>query len=214
MNVRHTSKCAFPLARTQRVRLMFDVTPFLHPDDPWARSEPGVARYYPCKYHVAGLLQPKRIVEIGVRAGYSAAAFLSACPSSTYFGFDYNDPGDDSGGWHDAIHLARVMLALHFPQASVIIAEQNTRQLSSLPIRNADLVHVDGDHSTEGCLHDLRLAAQSAAQWILVDDITYLPTVARAVEIFLKESGARSLFFDTPRGDVLIRLPDSPLSDR
>ena len=38
--------------------------------------------------HVAAMLQPRSIVEIGVRAGYSAAAFLSAAPDCTYLGLD------------------------------------------------------------------------------------------------------------------------------
>ena len=47
--------------------------------------------YYKIKYDIAKEADPKRIVEIGVRAGYSAFFFLQACPNAKYFGFDANN---------------------------------------------------------------------------------------------------------------------------
>ncbi len=61
---------------------MFDSAPFLNPSDPWLSAETpdNVRRCYDWKYRLARLLQPRRILEFGVRFGYSAAAFLAASP--------------------------------------------------------------------------------------------------------------------------------------
>lgn len=117
-------------------------------------------RYYPCKYHIAGLLQPKTIAEIGVRAGYSAASFLSACPTARYFGFDYWGRGDQHGGWDDAKGHATTMLREKFPGAELTFTELDTRGVDRLDVPRPDLFHVDGDHSEAGAYHDLALASR------------------------------------------------------
>jgi hypothetical protein len=40
--------------------------------------------YYRTKWAIVPVLQPKTILEIGVRFGYSALAFLNACPRARY----------------------------------------------------------------------------------------------------------------------------------
>lgn len=184
---------------------MFDVTPYLFADeDPWLKDEDKdlVKTLYAEKYNVAALLRPRSIMEIGVRAGYSAAAFLSACPEASYLGID-NDSGD-YGAWQGAPMRAAAMLKRHWPQAEVI--DLDSQQLHQLPA--ADLVHVDGCHSYAGCLYDLRLAGK-AARYILVDDVDHHPrSVGRAVQDFLAETGFRSVYLPSVRGDVLIACVD------
>ena len=65
---------------------------------PSDHNRPNEARhqYYGSKYEVAGRLRPKRIVEIGVRAGYGAFAMLSAVPDAQYMGIDM-DAGTHGG---------------------------------------------------------------------------------------------------------------------
>ena len=53
-------------------------------------------KYYHNKYEVAKRLQPGIILEIGVRAGYSALAFMQACQDALLVGYDSND-GKHSG---------------------------------------------------------------------------------------------------------------------
>ena len=81
---------------------MFDITPFLQPGDPWVVTQDPetVRRIYREKYHVAAMLQPRTLLEFGVRAGYSAAAFLSAAPECSYIGFDMDQ--EVYGGWFGA----------------------------------------------------------------------------------------------------------------
>src|ERR1035438_10147495 len=61
--------------------------------------------YYRLKWAIARELQPATILEIGVRFGYSAFAFLDACPSASYFGIDADC--DAYGGCRGAVNWAK-----------------------------------------------------------------------------------------------------------
>ncbi len=156
---------------------MFDITPYLWPADPWLRIEPpgNIRACYAFKHTVGLLLQPQRILEIGVRAGYAAAAFLAACPQASYHGVDAENR--QHGGLPGAVGWARTMLARQFPGRAIRIdAPLDTRQQTP-DGSGYDLAHVDGDHSFAGCLHDLELVERLGGPWILVDDIDDLPPV-------------------------------------
>jgi len=187
----------------------FDVTPFLFSSDPWLReqSPENVRRCYDWKFRLARLLQPRRILEIGVRFGYSAAAFLAASPGAEYYGVDADN--GTNGGTFGAHRAARAMLAREFPDSVIKITKLDT--LKETPKGSGyDLVHVDADHSFEGCLNDLHLAARLGSRWVLVDDMqnAHVPGVARAVRDFLAQTGLPHLYFDDSfRGDCLIWLP-------
>ena len=141
--------------------------------------------------------------EIGVRAGYGAAAFLAACPQASYHGVDAENR--QHGGLPGAVGWARTMLARHFPGRAIRIdAPLDTRQQTP-DGSGYDLAHVDGDHSFAGCLHDLELVERLGCPWILVDDIDYLPPVRHAVELFLGRTGYRHVYLPSFRGDCLIR---------
>jgi hypothetical protein len=188
---------------------MFDISPYLNPADPWpGQGEPMsiIQRLYSEKYNLASILRPNSILEIGVRCGYSAAAFLAACPTARYLGIDHGVPGDKHGGLDGALDFARQMLAEKFPSAQARIEVADTQQMSALPGGSVDLVYIDGDHSYSGCRHDLHLAAALRPRYVLVDDVTYLPLVRHAVEEFCV--GRRFLRLDTVRGDVLIHLEE------
>jgi hypothetical protein len=183
---------------------MFDITPFLHPDDPWLATEAPdlVRRIYQEKYHIAAILRPRTLLEIGVRAGYSAAAFLSAAPDCTYLGLDADK--DAHGGWPGAMEKARSTLKYHFGGRADVIA-LDTQQVASLLCVPVDLVHVDGDHSYCGCLHDLQLAA-GVGRWVLVDDLEWIIPVRAAVTAFLEQTRYRAIELPTVRGDLLIEV--------
>jgi len=88
---------------------MFSIDIFLNPDDPFVIATPlaQLQDYYLFKYRIAALLQPQTILEIGVRYGYSAAAFLAARPTASYIGLDAETGTDggvkDSNKWASAI---------------------------------------------------------------------------------------------------------------
>jgi hypothetical protein len=150
------------------------------------------------------LLQPASILEFGVRAGYSAAAFLSARPHASYIGVDA-DNGVDGGiiGFTD---WAAQMLPRKFPNARIAIHKANTQLPLSFSLPAVDLFHVDADHSYKGCLRDLETAERIGAKWVLVDDITFLPTVKQAAETFLAKRRYGHVLFPSFRGDLLIQM--------
>jgi hypothetical protein len=142
--------------------------------------------YYRKLFELAIELQPRRICEIGVRAGYSAFTFLTASPGARLFGVEAD--GDEPivnthNGWKGAWrHAIRILSPFDFDLLLI-----DSHAIHRLP--EADLVYVDGDHSYLGCLSDLRLAALSADR-ILVDDYDNFPNVRQACEMFVREHPA------------------------
>lgn len=168
---------------------------------PGDRIQPTEARrrYYQAKRDVVERIRPMFIAEIGVRAGYSAFAMLDAAPEGChYMGIDL-DQGTH-GGDPGCVDHARTLLAPFDAEIRV----QDSQTLDRLP-KGVDLLHIDGDHSFDGCLSDLQLAEDSEVRWVLVDDYDYVPEVGTAVRYF---AGTRTYHTerirDGHRGMVLI----------
>jgi SAM-dependent methyltransferase len=132
------------------------------PHDPFKHIFAEWVPYYRLKWAIARVLQPRRILEIGVRFGYSAAAFLNACPGATYLGID-ND-SDTYGGYKGAIQWARQITS--GADADYLIAD--SQQLTEFPGGAYDLIHIDGQQDGGGSIQDLRKAL-GRAKYILVD---------------------------------------------
>jgi hypothetical protein len=163
-------------------------------------------------------LKPKKIFEIGVRAGYSAWAMLHGCGAAGsamtnasgrhprgpdqyyYYGIDL-DQGT-AGGVSGYTDYARQMLASEFPDASIEIEIGDSQAMDAFP-GHFDLVHIDGDHWHCETLHDLELAARHA-DWVLIDDVTHIATVGSAVVEFLERHPVPATFYDSWRGHVLM----------
>jgi len=136
----------------------------------WSEWRP----YYAALFRLARELAPHSICEIGVRAGYSALAFLSASPGATVLGIDA-DMDDASKGYCN--HAKQILADRDF---RLVVA--NSHDLTELP--PADLVYVDGEHLRATCLRDLVLASR-ASNRILVDDHGQSGEVRAACEVFL-----------------------------
>ena len=160
--------------------------------------------YYRVKYDIVQMVNPKTIVEIGVRAGYSAWAFLTACPDAKYEGFDADNGthGGQGGPW---TWWAKKILSergfnfkIHTPV--------NTQNMDKMPI-SADFYHVDGDHTEKGVIHDLNICFEAALPGasILVDDYEYIETVRNGVDKWIaKNPGISYEIIPSLRGEVLI----------
>jgi 2-polyprenyl-3-methyl-5-hydroxy-6-metoxy-1,4-benzoquinol methylase len=131
-------------------------------DDPLIALFEDWVDYYRMKWAIAKELKPKSIVEIGVRYGYSARAFLEACPNAKYLGIDADVPV--FGGHPGALAWAQNNLS----SFNVEFLRENTQLITSLPGELYDLAHVDGQQDGEGTFHDLDLASRRAV-YILVD---------------------------------------------
>lgn len=143
------------------------------PGDSYAPT-PEAIGWLRAKHAVAARVAPKSIAEIGVRAGYSAFAMLSAAPEASYLGIDAGDPQYGDGAVFRA-HAGELLA--RFP--SVEIRHESSHAIDRLP--PVDLLHIDGDHSYEGARSDLDLARRSGVKWALVDDYDYIRAVKRAV---------------------------------
>lgn len=142
-------------------------------------------------------LQPRRIVEIGVRAGQSAWIMLDACPEATIHGIDKDK--DEDGGYCGAVQHAVKIL----PPERFTLQIADSHILSEIP--PCDLCYIDGDHSEEGCFMDLMLAERSGAARILVDDYVNQLSVREAVKRFVSRRPDRlGRFIQSQTGLYLI----------
>jgi SAM-dependent methyltransferase len=140
----------------------YDFRHSANPADPSKHLFDEWVPYYHLKWAIARVLKPRRILEIGVRFGYSAAAFLDACPDAAYLGID-ND-SDSFGGHKGAIRWAKCITQER--NAQFLIAD--SQQLEEFPGGPYDLVHIDGQQDGVGSLRDLTKALHKA-RYILFD---------------------------------------------
>jgi predicted O-methyltransferase YrrM len=162
-----------------------------------------LADYYVIKHNIAKRIGPSTILEIGVRAGYSALAFLSACPGARYFGIDAEN---DSHGGQDGPWMWWAEKLLSKFDATLSRKDSQNMQTSDLPLQSFGLIHVDGDHTVRGALHDMKLCwpAVAVGGIMLVDDYTYINTVKVAVDRFIAANpGIRTEKLKSLRGEVL-----------
>src|ERR1700730_2815552 len=116
----------------------YDFRVTANPEDPCRHLFEEWVPYYRTKWAIARKLQPARILEIGVRYGYSALAFLNACPEASYIGIDVDS--ELYGGVKGAIEWARNSTRNY--NASFLITD--SQGLDRLPDGVYDLVHIDG----------------------------------------------------------------------
>jgi 2-polyprenyl-3-methyl-5-hydroxy-6-metoxy-1,4-benzoquinol methylase len=148
--------------RTTAERATYDFRETAYPEDPLRYLFPDWVPYYRMKWATARVLRPESILEIGVRFGYSALAFLNAAHSARYVGIDLDLP--TFGGSVGAINWARKACSQY--RAEFVIADST--KMERFPGGRYDLIHVDGQQDVSGTMHDLILAAHQA-KYILLD---------------------------------------------
>jgi len=174
-------------------------------------SHYGDASYYADFAGLAKKYAPRRILEIGVRFGYSGyamclGALAAGMTNVEYVGMDaeYFSMNGVLSNVHAKNNLAR--LSGH---VAATVLSVNT-QLQPLPpsvlFSRFQLVNVDGDHSYDGCLKDMN------AVWPLLDpggimivDDTGMTDVKRAIETFLSENECQFQWHSNERGSAILR---------
>jgi predicted O-methyltransferase YrrM len=151
--------------------------------------------YYSWYQAITTFLSPKKVGEIGVRFGYSSTAMLSGNNSIEKL------VGWDNESYHsDCLKYARHGLKNRFPDVTISLNIANSQKMYCLG-HDFDLIHVDGDHSTEGAKHDLCLAwnALKVGGWLLCDDLSF-GDVKLAYDAFLSDLDIASYYVPTVRG--------------
>jgi len=178
------------------------------PSDPTATPEriKEYETYYGLKHQIVSLLNPRVIVEIGVRCGYSAWAFLTACPGAKYHGFDAENcsHGGQGGPW--TWWAERILSEREFNFE--IHAPFDTQDKLLMPVR-ADFYHIDGDHTAEGVSNDLDICWRAAkpGATLLIDDYDYIPSVKEGVDNWLSKNQVKWEHIPSLRGEILISKP-------
>jgi hypothetical protein len=185
----------------------------LHPNEgvigPEMRVNNKIWHYTRWKNIIGEYLAPKVIVEIGVRAGWAAFSFLKNNPDAEYHGFDLNQ-GTEGGivGFTDwCITKMEELGYKHNIRNNV-----DSQKMTDMPVKNACLYHIDGDHTHAGALHDLELCYSACGpdSFIVVDDYDYLDPVQTGVDEFMRNHPElTSYFVATTRGDMIIYRRDS-----
>lgn len=191
----------------QSQSIAYDFRHTANPDDPLAYLFNDWVDYYNIKWVIANVLKPTSILEIGVRFGYSAAAFLHGYPTAHYVGIDLDT--DTYGGVKGAINWARKITQPF--AAEFIIA--NTQTMNRLPGDIYDLIHVDGQQDGDGSIHDLELAIKQA-RYILVDGYLWTRQNFMAVsECLLRYADIIDFYevFPGYAGELLIKVSPSYL---
>jgi cyclopropane fatty-acyl-phospholipid synthase-like methyltransferase len=182
----------------------YDFRPIANPQDPLQHNFLAWVDYYRLKWAIAHVLQPRTILEIGVRYGYSGHAFLDACPTAHYLGIDLDS--EISGGVKGAIDWAKKILQ-PFPAEFCIT---DTQTLTTFPGQTYDLIHVDGQQDGDGSYHDLTLAlAQS--RYILVDGYHWTSQNFLAVNDWLLQNRDRLDWYAAIpgyAGEMLIKVAE------
>lgn len=164
--------------------------------------------YYKVKHDICAELRPETIVEIGVRAGYSAYYFLQACPDATYWGFDA-DNGTHGGQGPKPYYPWAIEILRKAGRDFNLVIPFDTQKATSLPIKLADFYHIDGDHTTVGVMSDLGICFKHCLRGghLLVDDYDYLREVREGVDAWLKlhEGKVEHEYRKSLRGEMLIR---------
>jgi 2-polyprenyl-3-methyl-5-hydroxy-6-metoxy-1,4-benzoquinol methylase len=169
--------------------------PLIHLFDDWFS-------YYRLKWAIAHIIKPESILEIGVRYGYSAAAFLNGNPNANYVGIDLDT--DSYGGVKGAVNWAKEITQPF--NTNFIIA--NTQSMKSFPGGTYDLIHVDGQQDGDSSFHDLELAI-SQSKYVLVDGYLWTKQNFLAVSDFLfQHSNLIDFYGVIPgyAGDLLIKV--------
>jgi predicted O-methyltransferase YrrM len=142
----------------------YDFRAYANADDPLNYLFDEWVDYYRMKWAIAKVIQPKRILEVGVRFGYSARAFLAASPDATLVGIDIDSA--EFGGQPGAVDWAQQSICKD--GFNFIVHKTDTATLKCFPGDAYDLIHVDGQQDGDGTFNDLDLALPQS-RFILVD---------------------------------------------
>lgn len=184
-----------------------DKTMIAKTDPPWEVREAFTGRKYGDYGGYGYALKPRHFLEIGVAAGYSSAAILK--------GAQMNDHQIEKVVLMD-IHPDLIKTLNHlgreFHRVEFIAEVLDSQTFKGYEFAEAqrpeggyDIVHIDGDHTFDGALHDITTYAPMVAPngLVIVDDARD-PNIERACRIYQELEGLRSAFVPNFNGHILL----------
>lgn len=150
-------------------------------------NRPDADRQYPYYAKVFHALRPYSFLEIGTYLGYGIAALVaSKTPAKQVHWVDSEEYLEGSND------LAFDNVKSLTPNSEIEFGWWETKE--EVPQFNYSLIHVDGDHSYDGCYRDLVWAFGRRAKTLIGHDIFLESDIRRAVVDFCNENG---LFYAT-----------------
>jgi hypothetical protein len=159
----------------------------------WFRAPDG----YPLYVRAARVIQPTSVLEIGAFLGFGLAAFLCGTDTLTRITVvdtEYYMPG--------SLKACAENLAFFAGEKRFVRSLEDARG-------EYDLIHVDGDHTFAGALHQMAFAWGLGPRVMLVNDYTYLQDVRRATDAFAKQQSVPFKIWRTYRGWAVFARPDT-----
>lgn len=158
--------------------------------------------YYEWYYTIANTLQPTTILEIGVRFGYSLYSMMCGAKETIN-----RVVGMDNNSYiYDSTEYAKYHCNLIKENVVDIknVDSQSIQQLDEF----FDLVHIDGDHSRNGKLHDLELIKHNC-RYCIIDDYDSMEIVRDVVNEFIYNNSDMikdSLYINSCRGTMILEF--------
>lgn len=193
-----------------------DYLQHVHPHDQWYRLYilPEFYGHFKAKYELFKRYDKSLVAEIGVRWGYSLNAFCHANPNLEFHGFDLIDGGH--GGEMRGVNTfpySEGKIKEKFPNVKLNLYHKNSQELETLNDMKFDYIHIDGDHSYEGCYHDMEISYKSLNKGGIMhlDDYehTNVPTVKQAIDQWVIDNNDKILkhySYPSLRGEYIIEL--------
>lgn len=173
--------------------------------------------YYEVYYAISKFYQPETIFEIGVRYGYSLYSLVKGSDKIKYvLGYDIDEEIYSNRKWISekldidldkvsSVNIAKSQLQKFCSGVEVNIEKQNSQEVTELD-GFMDLIHIDGDHSYEGKVHDLEITKQKG-KVVVIDDYSHIGEVRNATDRFVRDNASvikNHYLLDSFRGTYII----------
>lgn len=136
------------------------------PDGTWYRNDD----LFTVRYELIKEWAPRSVLEIGTLVGYFLVTAYHASPFLTRVGWVDNE--SHMGGSNRLVYENLRATRATWPGRHQLVCwhAYQREQLEHCPWPHFDLIGIDGDHSTEGCLADLEAAHRFRPNWMMIDD--------------------------------------------
>ena len=174
---------------------------FIEIDEKQHQSYIKSGNYYENYYALSSYYQPKSILEIGVRYGYSLGSMISASKVIEKI------TGIDNDEYiFGALDKAKENIKKYInSNVELNFSLQNSHDIEKLEYH--DIIHIDGDHSYDGKLKDLKLTI-GACKIVIIDDYLEFGDVNKSTNDFIsynKDLIENTYVLDNhPRGTMII----------